>query len=112
MLSLSKQLHFIQPGILLTVLRIIAVHGLAAHAEWTWVQVYATDVKGDAQNYIDEERHLLRGLLKSKCPTARILSFVDDSTYLGKESVLKTTEEIGKCLLKEIKAKRRRPVRT
>ncbi|CEF76374.1 unnamed protein product [Fusarium graminearum] len=88
---------------------IIAVHGLAAHAEWTWVQVYATDVKGDAQNYIDEERHLLRGLLKSKCPTARILSFVDDSTYLGKESVLKTTEEIGKCLLKEIKAKRRRP---
>ncbi|PTD02227.1 hypothetical protein FCULG_00012144 [Fusarium culmorum] len=88
---------------------IIAVHGLAAHEEWTWVQVYATDVKGDAQNSIDEERHLLRGLLKSKCPTARILSFVDDSTYLGKASVLKTTEEIGKCLLKEIKAKRRRP---
>ncbi|CAG1965755.1 unnamed protein product [Fusarium graminearum] len=88
---------------------IIAVHGLAAHAEWTWVQVYATDVKGDAENSIDEERHLLRGLLKSKCPTARILSFVDDSTYLGKGSVLKTTEEIGKCLLREIKAKRRRP---
>ncbi|UZP36914.1 hypothetical protein NXS19_004730 [Fusarium pseudograminearum] len=89
---------------------IIAVHGLAAHAEWTWVQVYTTDVKGDAQDSIDEDKHLLRGLLKSKFPNARILSFVEDSTYLGKDSVLKTTEEIGKCLVKEIKAKRRQPL--
>lgn len=53
--------------------------------------------------------HLLDDLLKEKFPEARILSFADNSNWLG-NSPVKTTEEIGKSLMEEIKAKRSRPV--
>lgn len=51
---------------------------------------------------------LLRDLLKKDFPEARILSFAYDSTWLG-DAPVKTTEEIGKSLLDEIK--RNRPKR-
>jgi hypothetical protein len=91
---------------------IISVHGLAADPDWTWIQIFPTDVKGDSQYSADKDKQSMHDLLKRKFPSARILSFTDNSTHLGSDSVVKTTEEIGRTLLKEIQAQRHRPVGT
>ncbi|KAL6918394.1 hypothetical protein FSST1_009889 [Fusarium sambucinum] len=84
---------------------IILVHGLAADPDWTWIQLFPID----AQDSTEKDKITLHDLLKKKFSRSRILSFSDNSTHLGNDSVVKTTEEIGRSLLKEVEAKRRRP---
>ncbi|OAA54616.1 peptidase C14 [Cordyceps fumosorosea ARSEF 2679] len=88
---------------------IIAVPGLGAHPYHTWE---ARKIKGsnEAEYQIVQPArvHLLNDLLADEFPDARILNFAHDSNWLI-DAPVKTTEEIGKCLLKEIKANRSSP---
>ncbi|KAM3553716.1 hypothetical protein ARSEF4850_006789 [Beauveria asiatica] len=52
--------------------------------------------------------HLLKDLLAHDFPDARIWNFAHESNWLI-DAPVKTTEEIGKCLLKEIRDKRSSP---
>ncbi|CAH0054140.1 unnamed protein product [Clonostachys solani] len=88
---------------------IIAVHGLGADPDRTWTQAVERTQEREAAEHRpahDPARiHLLQDLLKSDFPQARILSFKHNSNWLT-DAPVKTTEEIGKSLLEEIKAKR------
>ncbi|KAH7020289.1 peptidase C14 [Ilyonectria destructans] len=91
---------------------IIAVHGLGADPDRTWTQSVKTPQQREAiesqPTQYSGKIHLLQDLLKSDFPAARILSFKYNSNWLT-DAPVKTTEEIGKRLLEEIKAKRSRP---
>ncbi|KAJ3494229.1 hypothetical protein NLG97_g4215 [Lecanicillium saksenae] len=84
---------------------IIAVPGLGAHPYHTWE---ARKTQGpnaaDYQTAQSSRAHLLKDLLAHDFPDARIWNFAHDSNWLI-DAPVKTTEEIGKCLLKEIKDK-------
>jgi hypothetical protein len=96
----------------LTFHRIVAVHGLGADPDYTWS--YSTPanstyrdqepktIEGDC-SYNSRKIHLLRDLLCKDFPDARILSFAHNSMWLT-DAPVKTTREIGKSLLEELKA--------
>ncbi|KAL3952385.1 hypothetical protein ACCO45_012328 [Purpureocillium lilacinum] len=92
---------------------IVAVHGLGADPEHTWTHAAPTDSVGRSQEPTVAEQgpahnpriHLLRDLLRPDFPEARILSFEHNSNWLT-DAPVKTSEEIGNSLLREIKDKR------
>lgn len=95
---------------MLNLSRIIAVHGLGADPEYTWVGK-ATPNKNDPKH--TEKVHLLRDLLKNDFPDARILNFPHNSDWLV-DAPVKTAHQIGQKLLSEVKQwrnKRPSPVR-
>lgn len=105
---------------LLTLGSIIAVHGLGAHPVYTWSHPISADSVDRTQEPNPTEQgpvnrstriSLLKDLLPKDFPEARILSFEYNSRWLT-DAPIKTTEEIGKTLLEEIKATRLRRVRT
>ncbi|KAM3558268.1 hypothetical protein MY1884_004072 [Beauveria asiatica] len=85
---------------------IIAVPGLGAHPYHTW-EAWKTQGPNAAQCQTAQPSkvHLLKDLLAHDFPDARIWNFAYESNWLINAPV-KTTEEIGKCLLKEIRDKR------
>lgn len=87
--------------------RIVAVHGLGADPEHTWTQAVPAQTGDHATG--SRRIHLLRDLLARDFPEARIMSFAQNLRWLN-DAPVKTTEEIGKGLLEEIKAKRSRRV--
>ncbi|OAA74309.1 phosphatidylserine decarboxylase family protein [Akanthomyces lecanii RCEF 1005] len=92
-----------------TSIMIIAVPGLGAHPHHTWEARQTHEPNAaDYQTEQPTRVHLLKDLLAHDFPEARILNFAHDSNWLINAPV-KTTEEIGKCLLKEIKDKRSLP---
>ncbi|KAM3470248.1 hypothetical protein MY5147_006515 [Beauveria neobassiana] len=85
---------------------IIAVPGLGAHPYHTWeAQKTEGPNAAECQTAQSPKVHLLKDLLAHEFPDARIWNFAHESTWLI-DAPVKTTEEIGKCLLKEIKDKR------
>ncbi|GJN75978.1 hypothetical protein PLICBS_010089 [Purpureocillium lilacinum] len=92
---------------------IVAVHGLGADPEHTWTHAAPTASVGGCQEATATEYgpahnpriHLLRDLLGPDFPEARILSFEHNSNWLT-DAPVKTSEEIGNSLLREIKDKR------
>ncbi|KAJ6035811.1 peptidase C14 [Penicillium herquei] len=76
---------------------IIAVPGLGADPEHTWT------CRNPAKP--GEGTHLLRDLLSNDFPQARICNYAYDSLWLG-DAPVKTTEEIGENLLRELKKNR------
>ncbi|RFU78839.1 nacht and wd40 domain [Trichoderma arundinaceum] len=68
---------------------IVAVHGLGAHPEYTWV----SDRLKNAP-----KTHLLRDLLKGDYAEARVLSFAHNSDWLV-DAPVKTIQQIGNQLL-------------
>lgn len=98
----------------LTLHSIVAVHGLGANPDHTWSHAIPADSVDRFQELKPIERgparssmriHLLRDILYKDFPEARILSFVHNSRWLT-DAPVKTTEEIGKSLLEEIKSRR------
>ncbi|OHE91579.1 hypothetical protein CORC01_13127 [Colletotrichum orchidophilum] len=69
---------------------IIAVHGLGAHPIYTW--------EGKPSTGSHTKLHLLKDLLGTDFPTARILSFAYNSDWLV-DAPEKTAQQIGKKLL-------------
>ncbi|KAM3563321.1 hypothetical protein ARSEF4850_002388 [Beauveria asiatica] len=88
---------------------IIAVPGLGAHPYHTW-EARKTKSPNAAECHTAQssKAHLLKDLLAHKFPDARIWNFAHESNWLI-DAPVKTTEEIGKCLLKEIRDKRPAP---
>ena len=95
-----------------------SVHGLGADSEYTWTQavpVSSSDRKQDLEatspdhGYFAGRVHLLRDLLPRAFPQARISSFAHNSNWLI-NAPGKTTVEIGKNLLEEVKAKKSQQV--
>ncbi|KAK4077222.1 hypothetical protein Purlil1_12436 [Purpureocillium lilacinum] len=92
---------------------IVAVHGLGADPEHTWTHAAPTASVGRCQEPTatayrpahNPRIHLLRDLLRLDFPDARILSFEHNSNWLT-DAPVKTSEEIGNSLLREIKDKR------
>ncbi|KAK4074611.1 hypothetical protein Purlil1_12940 [Purpureocillium lilacinum] len=92
---------------------IVAVHGLGADPEHTWTHAAPTVSLGGSHEPTATEYgpahnpriHLLRDLLGPDFPEARILSFEHNSNWLT-DAPVKTSEEIGNSLLREIKDKR------
>ncbi|KAJ4159435.1 uncharacterized protein LMH87_008337 [Akanthomyces muscarius] len=88
---------------------IIAVPGLGAHPNHTWeARKNLGPSAAEYQNAQSANVHLLKDLLTRDFPDARIWNFAHESHWLI-DAPVKTTEEIGKCLLKEIKDKRLSP---
>jgi hypothetical protein len=69
--------------------RIVAVHGLGAHPEYTW--------NSDDGNRV----HLLRDLIKNDFPNTRILAFAHNSDWLI-DAPVKSAQQIGDRLLDEL----------
>ncbi|KGQ09559.1 Protein NLRC5 [Beauveria bassiana D1-5] len=88
---------------------IIAVPGLGAHPYHTWEarKTQAPDA-AECKTAQSSKIHLLKDLLAHDFPDARIWNFAHESNWLI-DAPVKTTEEIGKCLLKEIRDKRSSP---
>ncbi|KAK4075230.1 hypothetical protein Purlil1_12720 [Purpureocillium lilacinum] len=92
---------------------IVAVHGLGADPEHTWTHAAPTASVGRSQEPTTTKYrpahnprvHLLRDLLGPDFPEARILSFEHNSNWLT-DAPVKTSEEIGNSLLRELKDKR------
>lgn len=78
--------------------RIVAVHGLGAHPDHTW--------EGKPADGQRPRTHLLKHLLRSDFPTARILSFAYNSDWLV-DAPETTAQQIGKDLRKELDSHRR-----
>ncbi|KAJ2968714.1 hypothetical protein NQ176_g9048 [Zarea fungicola] len=89
---------------------IIAVPGLGAHPYHTWEARQTQGPNATEHHQLTEAGrvHLLKHLLADEFPEARILNFAHDSHWLI-DAPVKTTKEIGECLLREIKAKRSVP---
>ncbi|KAJ3488535.1 hypothetical protein NLG97_g6181 [Lecanicillium saksenae] len=86
---------------------IIAVPGLGAHPDHTWEAPTSSEPKtAEYQTTKPAKVHLLKDLLPGAFPDARIWTFVHDSTWLI-DAPVKTTEEIGACLIKEVKEKQK-----
>ncbi|KAH7010885.1 uncharacterized protein B0I36DRAFT_257304 [Microdochium trichocladiopsis] len=86
------------------VARIVAVHGLGAHPEYTWTcQAPANSTDPASVQRV----HLLKDLLLPDFPAARILSFAHNSDWLINAPV-KTAQEIGYMLLQQLKCHRSR----
>ncbi|KAJ2968352.1 hypothetical protein NQ176_g9220 [Zarea fungicola] len=86
---------------------IIAVPGLGAHPDHTW-ETRATQEANAAESQTVQSPtkvHLLKDLLADEFPEARILNFAHESNWLL-DAPVKTTEEIGRSLLREIKKQR------
>ncbi|KAH7111684.1 vegetative incompatibility protein HET-E-1 [Dactylonectria estremocensis] len=77
---------------------IVAVHGLGAHPEYTWMGEVPAN-KRLAHRL--EKIHLLRDLLKSDFPDARILSFAHNSDWLI-DAPVKTAQQISDRLLDQL----------
>lgn len=77
--------------------RIVAVHGLGAHPEYTWTSAPSRSTNSEDDNRI----HLLRDLLKKDFPTARILAFAHNSDWLI-NAPIKSAQQIADRLLKEL----------
>ncbi|OAA54617.1 Armadillo-type fold protein [Cordyceps fumosorosea ARSEF 2679] len=88
---------------------IIAVPGLGAHPYHTW-EARKTPGPSAAEYQTSQSAkvHLLKDLLARDFPKARIWNFAHDSNWLI-DAPVKTTAEIGKCLITEIKDKRSSP---
>ncbi|KAI0423479.1 hypothetical protein F5Y09DRAFT_239934 [Xylaria sp. FL1042] len=76
--------------------RVVGVYGLGAHPEHTW-----TCEEPTAEDSSRTKAHLLRDLLASSFPEARILSFAHSSDWLV-NAPIKTAEEIGERLLEQL----------
>ncbi|KZZ87478.1 Mut11-like protein [Beauveria brongniartii RCEF 3172] len=88
---------------------IIAVPGLGAHPYHTWeARKPQGPSAADYQAAQPARVHLLKDLLARDFPEARVWNFAHDSNWLI-DAPVKTTAEIGKCLLAEIKDKRSSP---
>ncbi|KAM3562112.1 hypothetical protein MY1884_002018 [Beauveria asiatica] len=88
---------------------IIAVPGLGAHPYHTWeARKPQGPSAADYQAAQPARVHLLKDLLARDFPEARVWNFAHDSNRLI-DAPVKTTAEIGKCLLAEIKDKRLSP---
>ncbi|KAK5994039.1 Vegetative incompatibility HET-E-1-like protein [Cladobotryum mycophilum] len=75
---------------------IVAVHGLGAHSEYTWMgDSSATSETLDS--YRPGKIHLLRDLLKADFTEARILSFAYNCDWLI-DAPVKTVQQIGETL--------------
>lgn len=83
--------------------RIVAVHGLGAHPEYTWT---TTDSEGS------NRVHLLKDLLKVDFPNARILAFAHNSDWFI-DAPVKSAQQIGHELLDQlVKHRSKHQVRT
>jgi hypothetical protein len=88
--------------------RIVAVHGLGAHPEYTWTSAPAKSTDSNNGNRV----HLLRDLLKDDFPSARILAFAYNSDWLIDAPVI-SAQQIGNRLLKDlVKHRSKHQVRT
>ncbi|KAM3461293.1 hypothetical protein MY5147_009945 [Beauveria neobassiana] len=88
---------------------IIAVPGLGAHPYHTWeARKTRRPSAAEHQNAQSRKARLLKDLVAHDFPEARIWNFAHDSNWLI-DAPVKTTAEIGKCLLAEIKDKRSSP---
>jgi hypothetical protein len=89
--------------------RIVAVHGLGAHPEYTWTceapRKHRTH-EASAEPAAKRPRiHLLRCFLEPDFPDARILSFAYNSDWLI-DAPVKTAQQIGDQLLKQLEKAR------
>jgi len=92
MLSSSTSLYaVINPANLIYLYRIVAVHGLGAHSEFTWTCY-------DGNRRI----HLLSDLVQPGFPEARILSFGHNCDWLI-NAPMQTAHQIGQTLLRRLK---------
>ncbi|KAM3548066.1 hypothetical protein ARSEF4850_009641 [Beauveria asiatica] len=88
---------------------IIAVPGLGAHPYHTWeARKTPRPSVAESQSAQSAKVPLLKDLLARDFPDARIWNFAHDSNWLI-DAPVKTTAEIGKCLITEIKDKRSSP---
>ncbi|PQK16844.1 hypothetical protein BB8028_0007g00460 [Beauveria bassiana] len=86
-----------------------AVPGLGAHPYHTWeARKPQGPSAADYQAAQPARVHLLKDLLARDFPEARVWNFAHDSNWLI-DAPVKTTAEIGKYLLAEIKDKRSSP---
>ncbi|KAJ6021615.1 peptidase C14 [Penicillium herquei] len=87
---------------------IIAVHGLGADPDHTWshsAPKNLTDKAKERDSTHSSKIHLLRDLLCKDFPNARISSFAHNSRWIT-DAPIKTAEEIGESLLKEMQVKK------
>ncbi|EJP63492.1 peptidase C14 [Beauveria bassiana ARSEF 2860] len=111
MLSLAQQVRFLgdEQIVCESSAAIIAVPGLSAHPYHTWeAQKTQGPNAAECQTAQSSKVHLLKDLLAHDFPDARIWNSAHESSWLI-DAPVKTTEEIGKCLLKEIQDKRPSP---
>jgi hypothetical protein len=85
---------------------IVAVHGLAAHPEYTWAApapAEVTEAVGDDASTSQKTTHLLRDLLArdKEFRKAKILSFAHNSDWLV-DAPITTAEQVGLRLLEHL----------
>ncbi|KAI0413187.1 hypothetical protein F5X98DRAFT_391141 [Xylaria grammica] len=81
---------------------IVAVHGLGAHPEYTWIRNRRTHEAQTDEAGTSQKVHLLENLLKTSFPKARILSFAHNSDWLI-DAPVKTAQQIGERLLEQLR---------
>jgi hypothetical protein len=90
------------PVVLTYLCRIVAVHGLGAHPEFTWT----CEAPASSAGRTDKRRvHLLNDLLKAGYPEARILTFSHNSDWLI-NAPIKTSQQIGRAMVQQLKEHR------
>jgi hypothetical protein len=77
--------------------RIVAIHGLGAHPEYTWTSAFTRSTDPDHGKRV----HLLRHLLTNDFPDARILAFAHNSDWLI-DAPVTSAQQIGDRLLEEL----------